>query len=102
MNKNELVDCHDPKCPIHGSVKTRGALLTGKVVSAKAAKTAIVEIGYTVYLHKYERYLRKRSRIPAYNPTCLAAKAGDTVQIAETRPLSKTKSFAVVDVIKRA
>ena len=102
MNKEELVDCHDPKCPIHGSVKTHGAFLTGTVVSSKAAKTAIVEIPYTVYHYKYERYLRKRSRIPAYNPVCLSSKEGDIVKIAETRKLSKTKSFAVIDIVKRA
>ncbi len=101
MKKEELQDCHDPKCPIHGSLKTHGAELTGVVVSSKATKTAIVEIPYTVYLHKYERYLRRKSRIPAYNPTCLSAKPGDVVKIAETRPLSKTKSFAVVDIVKR-
>ncbi|MGC9037205.1 MAG: 30S ribosomal protein S17 [Candidatus Micrarchaeia archaeon] len=102
MNKEELVDCHDPKCPIHGNLKTRGAVLTGTVVSSKAAKTAIVEIPYTRFLYKYERYLRKKSRIPAYNPTCLSAKEGDIVKIAETRKLSKTKAFAVIDIVKRA
>ena len=102
MNVNELVDCHDPKCPIHGSLKTRGAVLTGTVVSDKAAKTVVVEIGYTKYIYKYERYLRRKSRIHAYNPTCLSAKTGDIVKIAETRKLSKTKSFVVTDIVKRA
>ncbi|MGC8676262.1 MAG: 30S ribosomal protein S17 [Candidatus Micrarchaeia archaeon] len=94
--------CNDPKCPIHGSLKTHGAVLTGKVVSSKAAKTAIVEIPYTRFLYKYERYLRKRSKIPAYNSQCISAKAGDIVKIAETRKLSKTKSFAVIEIVKRA
>ncbi|MGC8628837.1 MAG: 30S ribosomal protein S17 [Candidatus Micrarchaeia archaeon] len=98
---NDAKECNDPKCPIHGSLKTRGAVLTGTVVSDKAAKTAIVEIGYTVYLHKYERYLRRKSRIPAYNPDCISAKTGDIVKIAETRPLSKTKSFAVIGIVKK-
>ncbi len=96
----EKAECNDPKCPVHGSLKTRGTQLQGKVVSAKAKKTAIVEIDYTRYINKYERYLRKRSRIPSYNPDCISAKEGDTVNIAETRRLSKTKTFAVTGVVK--
>jgi small subunit ribosomal protein S17 len=94
------MECNDAKCPIHGSLKTRGAQLQGKVVSAKAKKTAIVEIDYTRYINKYERYLRKRSRVPSYNPDCIGAKEGNIVNIAETRRLSKTKSFAVVGIVK--
>ncbi|MEM3781576.1 MAG: 30S ribosomal protein S17 [Candidatus Micrarchaeaceae archaeon] len=101
-NAETIADCKDPKCPIHGTLSTHGSIVSGRVVSSKAAKTAIVEIPYTVYLHKYERYLRKKSRIPAYNPLCLAAKEGDLVKIAESRKLSKTKAFAVIEIVKRA
>ncbi|VVB76801.1 30S ribosomal protein S17 [uncultured archaeon] len=94
------MECKDPKCPIHGSLKTRGAHLSGLVVSDKAKKTAIIQVDYTIYNPKYERYLRKRSRIAAYNPDCIDAKTGDMVDIAETRRLSKTKSFAVTKVVK--
>lgn len=73
----------------------------GKVVSDKAKKTVIVEVDYTKYVYKYERSLRKRSRIPAHNTDCVAAKTGDTVNIAETRRLSKTKSFVVTEVMKK-
>ncbi len=65
------MECKDPKCPIHGSLKTRGARLSGIVVSDKGKKSAIIEVNYTIYNNKYERYLRKRSRIPAYNPECI-------------------------------
>lgn len=85
---------------MHGSLSTRGSQLEGRVVSAKAKKTAIVEIDYTRYIYKYERYLRKRSRIPAYNPDCISAKEGNIVSIAETRRLSKTKSFVVTGIVK--
>ncbi|MCL5675130.1 MAG: 30S ribosomal protein S17 [Candidatus Marsarchaeota archaeon] len=94
------MECNDPKCPVHGSLSTRGSQLEGRVVSAKAKKTAIVEIDYTRYIYKYERYLRKRSRIPAYNPDCISAKEGNIVSIAETRRLSKTKSFVVTGIVK--
>ena len=94
------MECNDSKCPVHGALSTRGIKLSGKVVSAKAKKTAIVEIDYIKYTYKYERYLRKRSRIPAYNPDCMAVKEGDIVNIDETRRLSKTKSFVVTGIVK--
>ncbi len=93
--------CDDPRCPIHGQLKTRGTRLAGLVVSSKAKKTAIVKVDYTIYLYKYERYLRKHSRIAAHNPECISAKVGDTVNVAETRRLSKTKSFAITGIIKQ-
>jgi small subunit ribosomal protein S17 len=92
--------CEDSNCPWHGRTPIRGKVIEGIVVSAKALKTAVVEKEYFHYLPKFERYERRHSRIPAYNPECLAAKEGDRVKIAETRPLSKTKSFVVIEVMK--
>ncbi len=82
-------------------LKTRGNEIDGVVVSDKARKTVIVEHAYTTFLHKYERSLRKTSRIAAYNPECINARTGDTVLISETRRLSKTKSFVVTKIIKK-
>ncbi|MEM5836693.1 MAG: 30S ribosomal protein S17 [Candidatus Aenigmatarchaeota archaeon] len=93
--------CNDPKCPFHGHLKVRGKILEGKVVSAKSQKTVVVERDYLHYVPKYERYERRRSKIAAYNPECINAKEGDIVKIAECRPLSKTKAFVVVEVLKR-
>jgi len=92
--------CEDPKCPFHGTLPVRGRILEGTVVSDKAAKTVIVERNYLHYVPKYERYERRHSRIPAYNPECINAKAGDNVKIGECRSLSKTKHFVVVEVVK--
>ena len=95
------MECSDPRCPIHGGQKFRGMQFEGLVVSAKAKKTVIVEVNYNRFVYKYERSLRKRSRIPAHNPDCIGAKLNDTVNIAETRRLSKTKSFVVTNVVKK-
>ncbi len=95
------MECNDPKCPVHGGLKYRGIQLEGKVVSDKAKKTVIVEVDYAKYVYKYERSLRKRSRIPAHNPDCINAKVNDTVNVAETRRLSKTKTFVVTGVMKK-
>lgn len=96
------LECNDPKCPIHGMLKTRGNEIEGIVVSDKSKKTAIVEHAYTTFLKKYERSLRKTSRIAAYSPECIGAKSGDMVVISETRRLSKTKSFVVTKILKKA
>lgn len=93
-------ECNDDNCPFHGTLSLRGNIIKGKVVSTRAQKTAIVERTYQHYLPKYERYERRHSRIAAYNPECIDAKEGDWVTIAECRPLSKTKAFVVVEVIK--
>ena len=92
--------CEDLYCPFHGTLPVRGNIIQGKVVSTKAQKTAVVERHYQHYLRKYERFERRHSRIVAYNPECVHAKEGNVVTIAECRPLSKTKSFVVVGVVK--
>ncbi|RLI40477.1 30S ribosomal protein S17, partial [Candidatus Bathyarchaeota archaeon] len=50
----------------------------------------------------FKRYERRRSLIPAHNPPCINAKEGDTVRIAECRPISKTVSFVVVEKLEEA
>ncbi len=94
-----MAECNDKKCPIHGEISVRGNVFTGVVVSAKPSKTAIVERIIVRYVPKYERYKKSRSRITAHNPDCIGAKEDDVVKIGETRKLSKTKSFVVMEVI---
>ncbi len=92
--------CSDNNCPWHGSLRVRGRIFTGKVISDRMAKTVTVEWPRIVRLKKYKRYMKKRSRVKAHNPPCLNAKIGDTVTIMECRPLSKTKKFVVIEVKK--
>ena len=95
-----MVECNDKKCPLHGKIKIRGNVFEGKVISAKAHKTVTVERKITRFIPKYERYKKVRLRIKAHNPECINAKEGDKVKIGETRKLSKTKSFVVMEVMK--
>lgn len=95
--EDKEVECRDPKCPIHGSLSSRGLVLDGIVVSDKMQGTVVVQRDYNVKLKKYERYKRATSRIPAHNPPCINAKTGDRVRIMETRKLSKTVNFVVTD-----
>ncbi len=92
--------CDDERCAWHGKMPVRGKVFRGTVRSAKTAGTVIVEWGYHRYVPKYQRYERRKSRVAAHNPSCMKAKEGDRVVIAECRPLSKTKKFVVVEVIR--
>ncbi|MBN1681957.1 30S ribosomal protein S17 [Candidatus Bathyarchaeota archaeon] len=98
LKKPENV-CSDQNCPFHGSLAVRGRLLDGMVVSDRMSKSVVIRINYTKFDRKYERYARASSRITAHNPPCIDAKRGERVRIAECRPLSKTKSFCVVEKI---
>ena len=93
--------CEDVKCPWHGKLPVRGRTLIGKVVSSKAMKTAVILRNFTRYIPKYERYERRRSKMIVYNPECIAAKKGDMVKVAECRPLSKTKSFVIIERLEK-
>jgi small subunit ribosomal protein S17 len=89
--------CEDVNCPFHGTLSVRGRSMDGIVVSDRMQKSVVVRIEYTRYFPKYERYARMNSRITAHNPPCINARRGDRVKIAECRPISKTKSFVVVE-----
>ncbi len=93
--------CEDIRCPWHGKISIRGRAFKGVVKSAKAHATAVVEWGYHHYFPKYERYERRKSRVMAHNPPCIHAREGDEVMIAGCRPLSKTKHFVVVGILKK-
>ena len=83
-------------------LKLHGKEFVGTVISDRATKTVTVEWERRRLVSKYERYEKRYSRVYAHNPITINAKMGDTVRIQETRPLSKTKNFVVVEVLNRA
>lgn len=91
---------NDKKCPFHGSIPLRKRSYVAKVISCKMPKNAMVEWEWNRFLPKYERYEKRRTRIMVHNPACIDAKPGDTVRIFETRKLSKTKNFVIVEKIE--
>ena len=93
-------DCNDPNCPFHGSLPVRGQVFDCKVVSDKMESTVVVLREFEKRDTKFERFEKRRSKIHAHNPPCLDAKVGDSVKIAECRPLSKTKAYVVVEVLR--
>jgi len=97
--KFEKTGDNDKKCPHTGDVSVRGKLFEGIVVSDSMKKTVKVEWETLVKDSKFSRYYKKRTKVAAHNSDVVGAKKGDKVLIAETRPLSKTKHFAVIKVI---
>lgn len=73
--------------------------LEGKVVSSKSIKTVIVEIIRFGFHPLYGKRVRKNSRLAAHNE--MEAKEGDLVRIQECRPVSKTKAWKVIEILKQ-
>ncbi|GBC70107.1 hypothetical protein HRbin01_01815 [archaeon HR01] len=88
--------CSDSCCPFHGGLRVRGIILKGVVYKKKMRRTVVVERQYRIYVRKFKRYERRRSRISAHLPECIDVDVGDVVRIGECRPISKTVSFVVL------
>jgi small subunit ribosomal protein S17 len=73
----------------------------GIVLSDKMQKTVIVGVSRLSKHPKYAKIVKRYNKFKAHDEKS-AAKAGDTVLIEETRPLSKDKRFRVVQVLKKA
>ena len=89
--------CDDKHCPFHKGLKLRGNIFEGKITKVSSAKTAQVEFPRLHYLHKYERYEKRKTRIHVHSTPCIEIKAGDMVKIMECRPISKMKNFVVIE-----
>jgi small subunit ribosomal protein S17 len=73
----------------------------GLVVSDKMDKTVVVEVENRVKHAVYGKVMRRTSRLKAHDEKN-DAHQGDRVQIMETRPLSATKRWRVVEILERA
>jgi len=73
----------------------------GIVESAKRDKTRTVVLPFVSRHPKYGKYVRKRTRLHVHDEKN-ESKAGDRVEIAECRPVSRTKSWVLVRVVERA
>ncbi len=94
-------DCKDRNCPFHGILKLRGRTFEGTLSSKDTHKSATVEWQRQAKIKKYERTEIKRSKVRVHNPKCIDAQKGDIVLIGETRPISKTKKFVILKIIKK-
>jgi small subunit ribosomal protein S17 len=74
---------------------------TGVVVSDARDKTVTVEITMSVRHPKYAKTIERRRHLQVHDEQN-DAHTGDTVRVVETRPLSKSKHWRVVEIVERA
>lgn len=72
----------------------------GVVVSDKMNKTAVVAVERLVKHPAYKKYIKRTSKFKAHDEKN-ECKVGDKVKIMETRPLSKTKRWRVVEILEK-
>ena len=75
--------------------------LVGRVVSAKMKDTIVVTEERLVQHALYRKYMRKRTKYVAHDAGNTAHE-GDEVEIMQTRPISKTKNWRLVRVVRRS
>ncbi|MFP3028794.1 MAG: 30S ribosomal protein S17 [Arsenophonus sp.] len=80
------------------SDKTR--ILQGRVISNKMKKSVVVAIERMVKHPLYGKFIRRTTKLHVHDENNVCA-IGDVVEIRETRPLSKTKSWTLVRVIEK-
>ena len=79
---------------------TNASVLTGRVVSDKMDKSITVLIERLVRHPLYGKQLRRSTKIKAHDENNVCQQ-GDLVRIKETRPISKTKSWTLVEVVEK-
>ena len=92
-----MKNCSDRHCPFHAHWKLRGRVFTGTIIKKDAHHTVTIEWPRLYYLKKYERFEKRRTRVKAHNPLCINAEIGNHVKIMESKPISKTKAFVIIE-----
>ncbi len=82
------------------SAEKRARTVTGRVVSNKMDKTITVLIERRVRHPVYGKYLTRSSKVHAHDAENQCA-IGDLVTVAETRPISKSKTWNLVEVVEK-
>ena len=87
-------ECNDKFCHIHGQISLRGRTFKGKVIK-KFPRRVAIEFERTLFIQKYERYSKKKTKLHARLPDCMVDEIniGDYIEIKECRPISKIIHF---------
>ena len=91
----------ETETPTEAEARRNRKTREGLVVSDKMDKTAVVTVVERVRHAKYGKFMMRTKRLYAHDESN-AVKVGDTVRVMETRPMSKTKRWRVVEVLERA
>ena len=100
IEEKQNTNCNDRLCPVHGTLSLRGRSFKG-TVTRKFPKRVAIEFERTVYIKKYERYAKRKTRLHARLPDCMSQEIniGDYIEISECRPISKMVHFVVTKKI---
>jgi small subunit ribosomal protein S17 len=82
------------------AARARRKTRTGVVVSDKMTKTVVVQLTRQFGFRLYGKQVTRTKRVAAHDEK--GAHTGDTVRLMETRPLSRTKRWRVVEIVTRA
>lgn len=91
----------EPLPPVHAPVEGARKMRQGVVVSDKADKTITVRIDVARRHRRYQKIVRSSSTLHAHDESN-EANEGDVVRVIESRPLSRTKRWKLVDVLEKA
>jgi len=95
--------CADQFCPFHGKkpVKLRGRTFQGEVIK-KFNNRIVIQFERMLFVRKYERYEKRKTKLHARLPNCLEKEIniGDTARIAECRPISKMIHFIAISKVR--
>lgn len=93
----EKIECNDFACPKHGQMSLRGRSFKGTVIK-KFPKRVVIEFERTIFIKKYERYSKRKTKLHARLPECMFKDIdiGDYIEIRECRPISKIVHFIVI------
>ncbi len=80
--------------------KTMRKIRVGSVVSTRMDKTAVVELVWKQRHRVYRKQMRRVTRFYVHDPD-RQCRIGDTVRIQETRPISRTKHWRLLDILSR-
>jgi len=81
--------------------ETRTRTLQAKVISAKMDKSIVVAIERKVKHPLYGKFMKRTTKLHAHDETNQCSE-GDVVLVSECRPLSKTKSWTLVEIVRKA
>mgnify|MGYP001586239942 FL=1 len=94
---NNPTGCVDFACPRHGTISLRGRSFYGTIIK-KFPKRVVISFDRTIFIKKYERYAKRKTKLHARLPDCMSKdiEIGDYIHIMECRPISKIIHFVVV------
>lgn len=92
---------NEPNSTSQAETRNQRKVMRGTVTSNKMQKTIVVQVDRKVRHPIYEKFVSRRTKLYAHDEQG-EAQIGDTVEVMQTRPLSKLKRWRLVRVVQKA